>query len=354
MPDRAGSLSTGRGAFTLIEVVLAIALTSVVLVIVATAIHLFLFRVDASRTEVETAQLARTLLQQIADDLRAVRFAMPVAKTTTSMGSAAESSIATESSLTTEAGVPDASQATQSESVSSPSDDIVLGIFGTETTLRIDRSAAWHWQRLANADGTRIDEADYAQTISPPQTVRYFVREGKQFNSETLVAAGLEEQPADNIAGLCREQLATAAAHMLDENGLSDSTASDLLGTRAELLAPEVVDLQFAYFDGSALDDQWDTAEQENLPRAVEIRLTLLKQPYALAHGRATDKQPSRRPDGSWRYSENDVVEYRQVVELPKIHPPRQIPASQSPNSPRNSSKTNSDTTNGDTSTPQA
>ena len=68
-----------RRGFTLIEVVLAIGLTAMVVYLLSTATELYLANVDASRTRVETAQLARTLLDQIAGDLANVRVSPPAA-----------------------------------------------------------------------------------------------------------------------------------------------------------------------------------------------------------------------------------------------------------------------------------
>ncbi|MCC6494609.1 MAG: prepilin-type N-terminal cleavage/methylation domain-containing protein, partial [Pirellulales bacterium] len=66
--------SLGRPrAFTLIEVVLAVALSTVVIYLLTTAVQLYLLRVDSGRSRVESAQLARTLLDRIAADLAATR-----------------------------------------------------------------------------------------------------------------------------------------------------------------------------------------------------------------------------------------------------------------------------------------
>ena len=57
-------------AYTLLEVVLALALTTVILGLIGVAVNIHLRVADVSRAEVEEAQLARTLLQRIADNLR--------------------------------------------------------------------------------------------------------------------------------------------------------------------------------------------------------------------------------------------------------------------------------------------
>src|SRR5688500_5026094 len=66
-----------RSAFTLMEIVLAIGLTSVVMYLLMTAIELYMIRVDSSRSRVESAQLARTILDQMAADITATRLYAP-------------------------------------------------------------------------------------------------------------------------------------------------------------------------------------------------------------------------------------------------------------------------------------
>src|SRR5262245_40220728 len=66
-----------RSAFTLIELILAIALSITLLALIGAAINLYLLQVDASRSRIEEAQLARSVLAMIADDLRATSIYTP-------------------------------------------------------------------------------------------------------------------------------------------------------------------------------------------------------------------------------------------------------------------------------------
>ncbi len=59
-----------RAGFTLFELILAIALSAVLLALVGTAITLYLTRIDAGNSRVEEAQLARSILAKIAEDIR--------------------------------------------------------------------------------------------------------------------------------------------------------------------------------------------------------------------------------------------------------------------------------------------
>jgi hypothetical protein len=87
-----------------------------------------------------------------------------------------------------------------------------------------------------------------------------------------------------------------------EENG-----DSALLDAGQVLLAPEVVHLEFRYYDGQQVTEVWDMQEMQSLPVAVEVRIWLAHQgsepatgaPYDLASLVAAARQ------------------YRQTVHLP-------------------------------------
>ena len=66
-----------RAAFTLIEVILATGLATLLLAALWSALSLHLRAFDSGRTQVEEAQLARALLREIAHDLESLAFAAP-------------------------------------------------------------------------------------------------------------------------------------------------------------------------------------------------------------------------------------------------------------------------------------
>ena len=287
--------------FTLLEVVLAIGLAGVVIGLLTTALDLYMMRVDSSRTQVESAQLARTLLNQIADDLRAARYYSP-------------------NSSSSSEGSPDAADESTSTGSTETADStdltLVQGIFGTQTELRIDRSAIWRWELLAQ-EAEQLN-AQIAADIEPeptamPQTVRYVLGEGKELLAKKMAAEGVNAEPtAAGYAGLYREQLPTAA--WLAKNAATSATITATSDSAdAELIAPEVVAIEFGYFDGQQLLTAWDSSLQGGLPLAVEIRLTLLREPFELAVQRTTQDRDELRQ------SKENLVEYRLVVRLPYI-----------------------------------
>ena len=60
-----------RPAFTLLELLLALALTVVVISTIATAIHVNLFSLTRAQSTVERKQVARSVMAMIGNDIRA-------------------------------------------------------------------------------------------------------------------------------------------------------------------------------------------------------------------------------------------------------------------------------------------
>ena len=68
-------LHENRSGWTLLEMILAMALTALLLSGIYGAMHLFYRGVNSTRANVERDQLARTVLRRVSDDLRsAVRY----------------------------------------------------------------------------------------------------------------------------------------------------------------------------------------------------------------------------------------------------------------------------------------
>jgi len=294
-------MARSKKAFTLLEVILAISLTGVVLVLLTTALELLLTRVESSRSRVESSQVARGVLNRIAGDLRAARYYSPTQKTADESSSDEEGS----------------SSESDADEKAEDSASLVLGIYGTAKEMRIDRSAAWHWERITRDEDNTVDGATSEEM---PQTIRYFLNEGDSIPVDDFAAKGIPEEDSLLIyAGLSREQMSTAA--WISQLETKETEPTEAITEGAQLLAPEVLDIEFAYYDGEKLLKEWDSAEQGSLPQAVEITLKL-------AEERLVDSLSD----------EPDAIEYRLFVKLPKIEAqaeasgPRRIEVEQEPN----------------------
>jgi len=249
--------------FTLLEVLLALALTAVVLYMVTMAIGLHLRMLDTGRTEVEEATLARALLEQIAEDIRgAVRYD-PIELEPTYSGSGPGAG-------STELLDPDAEPEDDygTEEEGEPTEDLaestaptsVPGIVGNSSQIQIDVARLPRTDQFLAAIGAD-DETAAADHQSDVKTVAYYVvTPGKSAD-----AGGLETR-----SGLIRRELDRAVTSYAAQRG-------GLLNVELSLepVAPEVKAIEFRYFDGTAWLDTWDTEAQGRLPAAVDVAVAL-------------------------------------------------------------------------------
>jgi type II secretory pathway pseudopilin PulG len=300
-------LHSGAG-FTLLEVVLAIGLCGAVMALLTTAIDLYLVRVDTSRTQVETAQLARALLNQIADDLRAVRYSTPSLSVSSSPGGTGG-----QTSGGSGTGTGSGSSSTALETGVAPD----LGIYGTLTELRIARAASRSWRQITVPSTQLLTDSDPQDM---PQTVEYFFVEGRVMPSVQFAAGGVTaDTPLEGYTGLYRRQTPTAAMTAPATGFTSNDTSGP-----ADLLAPEVVQVAFLYSDGTQWYEQWDSSTQQALPVAVEIKVSLFSDVFSDKPAeRALDEEARRRDPTRW-------VEHRLLVRIPQLDEPQQLGGSSS------------------------
>ena len=291
-----------RNAFTLLEVILAISLTAVVLVLLMTALDLLLTRVESSRSRIETSQVARGVLNLISADLRATRYYTP----SQDSGSSEDAAVSIDST---------GESSSEKDSETQESETLVLGIFGNAKEIRIDRSSAWKWERVIREED---EAAEGASTDEMPQTIRYFLNEGDTTLVDTYAGEGIAEgESLLSYAGLSREQMSTSA--WVSQFETDDSESSEANTDSAQLIAPEVLDIEFAYFDGEEMLEEWDSAEQGGLPEAVEVTLMLANEPKI-----DLSKSPPDDPE-ELLPQEDDTTEYRLFVRLPKIELQKQV-----------------------------
>ncbi|MAT73502.1 MAG: hypothetical protein CMJ58_28810 [Planctomycetaceae bacterium] len=305
-----------HSGFTLLEIVLALALSAAVMYLLTTALELFLFRVDASRSRVEAAQVARAVFDRMESDLRAIEFAPPRG------GGMAASASGSGSQDASGAGGIASSFASDGTSSFAGGQADAPALIGSAVDLRLNRSGAWGWERLTR----EIDPTESSSAAEFPATVRYWLSDERRRSAAELAAAGVSVEPSVTAAGLYREIIATAA---LDESGANapatldgGSSATSLPSeAQSQLLAPEIVQATFAYWDGSQLVDEWDSTES-GLPAGVQITLQVMEVSYEEAI------EASRQSAlDSKSVSKDQLVTYRRFIALPKTaaRPPDQI-----------------------------
>jgi len=298
-------------AFTLLEVVLALSLASLLLVIVGASVDFHLRVLDAGRTEVEEAQLARALLQRIADDLRSAVPYDPIdaekllegvegaAGEMDELGAMAEEAGLEAGEEVEEAEDELASIADSSETPSVP------GLYGNIYELQVDTS------RLPRPDqygGMLVETGGepLVDIVSDVKTVAYFV-EGDRIGRGTIGSSVPEEQ-----AGLYRRESDRATTAYAAEHGLLADLENELLP-----IAPEVASIEFLYFDGAEVVEEWDSIERGGLPMAVEITLKIIPQRLRKNPG-AVSLFPTQQQGTLF---EEDLLVYRLLVHLPAAQP---------------------------------
>jgi type II secretory pathway pseudopilin PulG len=318
-----------RSAYTLLELLLALALTVLVSGLIGMLLQIYYKSSELSQSEVRQAQIARNLLRMISDDLRSVvRYQEFDDSTLSSVlsasaggatgGSDAASSgnssgdVSSGSAVgggaptgTGSAGGGSASLGGGSSSTGSGSSSTggmdssgssgdgdtaanttdlasstapppTPGLYGNQYELMIDVS------RLPRPDQYYTQQSSTLDTQMPDvpsdiKSVLYYVQasgnsSGIQdpLQNGSLTGIPVEANSADAIkagGGLVRRQLDRAVTQWANEQGQSDR-----LMRTGELLAPEVVSLEFNYYDGTQWLTQWDSSQQ-NLPMVVKIQV---------------------------------------------------------------------------------
>jgi len=92
-------------------------------------------------------------------------------------------------------------------------------------------------------------------------------------------AAGLQGAVGDLHSNAIRDSSVQGLARLEGDKmaiDFADSAAGlESMAEASEIIAPEVIELTFRYFDGSAWHDSWDSAATGSLPRAVEVVMGL-------------------------------------------------------------------------------
>lgn len=289
--DRYPSILHSKKAYTLVEVFVALVLTTIVLGLITIAIDLYLKNMVLNRTEVEEAQLARAVLEKIARDIRSVVVAVQEEEIEVDTDSLSElfgfSALGVDASSylatsTTESDTDDSSQASEEETVYGT----IPGIYGDVERLQIDTAKLPRGEMFGSRQ-VRSGTSTLADRLSPSKTILYYLGkdtgeisdvDDPRYRPENLV--GSLGRHLDTTAlqyGLFRRQLDRMVTQYAVNEGLETEYEQ-----YDEPLAPEVEWIEFAYFDPTAEQQQntkgdwieyWDMDEMGCLPTAVRITL---------------------------------------------------------------------------------
>jgi hypothetical protein len=336
-----------RRGVSLLELVLALALSVLVMGAIAFALHLHLNAFDTRRTDVEKSQLARAVLKLMADDLRSV-----VAHNAIDFTDAAK--LATTSSVPglddalsggddtggddddddqddtggdddddSDAGGGDTpTDGTEEEQPKDLSADLmpstIPGIYGNQYQLSVDVS------RLPRIEDFMLT-AGASDIPSDVKTIAYYLAADTgpvDAAEDTLVAQRAAAQASSSAGaqgwgrGLMRRTLDRSVTQWAVNNG--DTSRLDAKG---ELVAEEVVTLEFRYFDGTAWLTEWDTQASGGLPQAIEVAVAINTRSAdeVVASGSPLSQDGVSEPLAL--QSGGNIKVYSQVIRIPSAKP---------------------------------
>jgi hypothetical protein len=253
--------------------------------IIAMSLDIYMRTLDRRQAIIEESQLARAILQQIANDLRS---AVQVQTGDVEEGLAGLDGIDLAGGVGDllggdivgdllgggDTGLEDLLMeedlAVTDDLATSMIPPAVPGLYGNQYQLQMDISRlprVEEYQRLMNL------EDNFALTDIPSdvKTITYYVQ-GQDMVSMESTAEELDvvEDDIRLINGLVRRHMDRAVTQFAADNGNTDA-----LLNQGDVIAPEVVSIEFQYWDGLLWLPEWDSEVEEGLPVAVEIRLYL-------------------------------------------------------------------------------
>ncbi|TWU27004.1 hypothetical protein Pla52o_08600 [Novipirellula galeiformis] len=290
-PSRAKSAkhATASG-FTLLELILTLSLSVVLMMLIGGAFQFYADTMNTRDMDVRQVQLARAVLQMIEDDLRCTSHPQPIdsAALETLLVSMASQSVAGASGAgnaaagedLSAAGIASGEDAMVDDAASGVTADATLdlqlggsvlqrpGLIGNQYQIQIDLSRLPRLEEytvMMDASTATLDDIP-----SDLKTVTYFVQDAGVIGGVTDVFADQNTAAMEAAGGLVRRSLDRAATVYAVDSG-----AISTLNQTGELLAPEIISIEFGYWDGLMWLTQWSSDEMGELPAAVQVRLTM-------------------------------------------------------------------------------
>ncbi len=319
-----------RSAFTLLELILSLALTAVIAGLIGGLIQLYLVNQQTGRDSVRQAQMARAILNMIAEDVRTtVRYQqfdtsglMQLLSTDTGSGGA--SGGASAGGGGSSGGAPSGGGAPSEAAAPAAPASLPPGIYGSSTSIEIDLSRLprpdEYFPKYGNTSMGTLGDMP-----SDVKTVGYYVQaprnDGVQDSLGQLSqqAASLNSNAVSAInGGLVRRSVDRAVTQYAYEVGQSDQ----LLRT-GDLIAPEVLAVEFQYFDGAAWQIQWDGSTQ-GLPQVVKITIAMQREsksksnPLAPGIAISSINADMMKEYGIEVYSTNTIIPGAQLLVAPQ------------------------------------
>jgi type II secretory pathway component PulJ len=244
-----------RTGFTLLELLIAVGLTSVLMIALFSAMSIYFNLQLDSHEEIGRQQVARAVLRQMTRDIQSVVFV----KQEVVDEETEDESVATE----------DLDGNAYGESLIDPETVLMTytsGLVGTASDLQLfisrpDRNLSY----VSSQELTSVD-----QRTGDLLLVRYLLADKSGGGLGSKIAE--REAPGESSGPVGLVRMAG------DLYGLSTAMESDEEYPQlaaAKLEAREISAMTFRYYDGLAWVEEWDSTARNELPKAIEIKLTI-------------------------------------------------------------------------------
>jgi len=323
-----GHVVRRAAGYTLLELLLALGLTVVIVSLIATAVQvngLTLTRVQAS---IERKQAARGILGMMQNDLRAgiqykaneyaglqdlfrsiqlagIQAPIPVTESDDPEDQLAQleelAQLAGGGSIDaagSDSGDSNGDSDSEFEEIEEPEADGVPVFIGASNFVSIDISRL---PRIDEYHPSIVSQQEASNTLADVKTISYFVSASNAPNERRGTNVVQVPQGQTTVSGgLFRRQVDRSVAKF---EGLERTSEPDMF---SELVAQEVVEISFRYFDGSNWFPEWNSENMGGFPLAVEVYV-LIDPARAGSIGTA----------GAGSTSRDNLETYRAVVHIP-------------------------------------
>ncbi|MFM7059258.1 MAG: type II secretion system protein GspJ [Planctomycetota bacterium] len=310
-----------RSGYTLLELMIAVGLSAILMAALYKATDIYLSLQLDSHEEISRQQVARALLRQMTRDIQSVVFtkqeALPEEDETDVLGQGLSGAGTSGLSGNGLSGLNGTGSSASSNSTSAldgnsygtstidpetVSTTYTSGLVGTSSDLQLFISRPD--RNLAYVSAQELSSPE--QRTGDLLLVRYLLASKLGSGLGSMIADREASGNSDGPVGLARVEG--------DLYGLSTAveTAEDIPQlSAAKLIAREVSAVTFRYYDGGQWLDEWDSTARNELPKAIEIVVTL------------RDEQPTESllsDDEPTPYA-LPQTQHRMVVPLPTAEP---------------------------------
>ena len=289
--------------FTLLELILALSLTVVVMTLIFGAINAYVFQVTKQQARIERELVSRSVLKIMANDIRAALESRPIQYN--GINAFLESATLNKRAASGELRLEDAGAAAAAAKLAADkkskdqrerANSFRPRFSGSSRTITFDLRRPANISRL-NPSNASVDW-EQRSAVSNIRSVSYFYSSPSEGTTSGSPVSG----------GMYRRDVPRRTSQLSEPPDPSGNLAES-----SELLAAEVAEIGFRYFDGRDWLDAWDSASSQTFPAAVEISLIMAPHTTKSSSLQRSGQAPARQ--------RQQLIVYRPSIEPAQVQP---------------------------------